>query len=213
MNLNLGQWVVIGICALLLIAYIRGYFYNRQQARRISNWLQEGMRGWGRVVSAEGKLPGMASGGRLEVTQADPPLRNMEAVFILAPRENPLFYIFYTMQGKRDELVVWMTFHSAPKQSVEVARPGDKQLESRLKEADKPALKLVEAPAGLKMASEEKEEALVEGKVRSFVQSHPGTILRLALRPSKPHLFLRANLRAVQSNPAEAFFKELSELR
>jgi len=40
LQLNLGQWVVIGICALLILGYIRGYFYNRQLAAKTLAWLR-----------------------------------------------------------------------------------------------------------------------------------------------------------------------------
>ena len=212
-ELNLGQWIVIGICAVLILAYLRGYFYNRQQASRISAWLQEGMKAWGRVTSGEGKLPGLASGGRLEVQQAAPPLHSIEAITLLAPRENPLFWIFYRLQGKRDELIVWITFQSKPDQIVEVARSGDQHFQKRLTATDKPTLARMEAPPGFQMAREEKEGATLAGKVLSFVQRYPSPVRRLVVRPNKPHLFLRADLHAVQSYPAGVFFKELSELR
>ena len=38
MELNLGQWVVIGICAFLILGYIRGFYYNRQRAGQIFAW-------------------------------------------------------------------------------------------------------------------------------------------------------------------------------
>jgi len=212
MKLNFGQWVVIGICALLILGYIRGYFYNRQHAARITAWLLEGLKPWGKITSGE-KLPGMATGGRLEIQQAEPPFKNMEAVFLLAPRENPLFWIFYRLQGKRDELFVWITFQSKPEQTVEVARKGERQFEKRLKAVDKPSLSPLEPVHKLQIAVEEKEEAVLAGKVQSFVERYHPLIKRLALRPDKPHLFLRADLPAVQSNPAVEFFTALSELR
>lgn len=212
MELNLGQWVVIGICALLILSYIRGYFFNRQQAEKVTAWLLDGLKTWGQVTSGE-KIPGMATGGRLEIQQALPPFRRVEVVFLLAPRENPLFWIFYRLQGKRDELLVWVTFQSKPEQIVEVARNGDKQFTNRLKAADKPSLSILEAPPGLQIASEDKKGALLAGKVQSFVQQYSSSILRLAMRTNKPHLFLRADLRTVRSRPAAEFFSALSELR
>ncbi len=212
MKLNLGQWVVLGICAILIVSYIRGYFYNRQHAAKISIWLLEGLKAWGEVTSGE-KIPGMATGGRLEIQQALPPLRRVEVVYLLAPRENPLFWIFYRLQGKRDELLVWITFQSKPEQTVEVARNGDRQFANRLKAANKPSLSILEAPSGLQIASEEKKGAVLAGKVQTFMQHYSSSILRLVLRPNKPHLFLRADLRAVYSSPAAEFFTALSELR
>jgi len=212
MELNIGQWVVIGVCALLILGYIRGYFYNRQRAARITAWLLEGLKPWGQIKSGE-KLPGMVTGGRLEIQQGTPPLKHVEAVFILAPRENPLFWVFYRLQGKRDELIVWITFQSKPEQAVEVSRKGDRQFENRLKATDKPKLSLLEPAHGLQFAVEEKEGTVLAGKVQSFVQRYHPWIKRLALRPDKPHLFLRADLQAVESSPAGEFFTALSELR
>ena len=211
MELNLGQWVVIGICALLIGIYIRGYFYNRQRAVQISAWLVEGLKPWGEVSAGE-KLPNMATGGRMEVRHPAAPFKAVEAVFLLAPRENLLFWIFYRIQGKHDELLLWITFQSRPEQAVEVARLGDGQFASRLK-ADKPPLSIVEAPPGLQMACEEKAGAALADKVQAFVQRHQAVLMRLALRANKPHLFVRLDPRVIHSIPAEEFFTALSALR
>jgi hypothetical protein len=211
MKLNLGQWVVIGICAILILGYIRGYYYNRQRAGQILAWLQEGLKTFG-VVSAGEKLPGMATGGRLEVKHAAPPVKRVEAVYLLAPRENLLFWLFHLIQGRRDVLIVWVTYQSKPEQEVEVARRGDRQFESRLKAADKKPLNVADGPRGLLIASEEKKDGTLAGKVQSFLERYGSIVYRLALRDNKPHLFLRANLRVMQSAPAAEFFSTLREL-
>jgi hypothetical protein len=209
MELDLGQWIVIGICALLIAGYIRGFYYNRQRAGQILAWLNEGLKTLG-TVSAGEKLPGMATGGRLEVKQAAPPFRRAEAVYLLAPRENPLFWLFHRLQGKGDELVLWITFQSKPAQEVEVARRGDRQLQSRLKDADKKPLTLSGGPHGLQVASEGK--GVLDGKMQSFLERYGAPVLRLALRGNKPHLFLRADLRIIQSGPAAELLSALGDL-
>src|SRR4030066_749564 len=105
MQLNTGQWVVIIICAVLILGYILGYYYNRQRAEKILNWLRQGLSTLGEVTIGE-KLPGMATGGRLEVNQAAAPLKRVESVYLLAPRENIFFWVFHLIQGKGDELIV-----------------------------------------------------------------------------------------------------------
>src|SRR4030066_2164776 len=147
MQLNTGQWVVIIICAVLILGYILGYYYNRQRAEKILNWLRQGLSTLGEVTLGE-KLPGMATGGRLEVNQAAAPLKRVECVYLLAPRENLIFWVFNMLQRKGDELVIWVTYQSKPGQTVEVARRGDRQFDKRLKAADKPALSLLESPDG-----------------------------------------------------------------
>lgn len=211
MQLNVGQWVVIGICAFLILGYVRGFYYNRRRAVQVLDWLNEGLKTFG-PVSVGGKLPGMATGGRLEVKRAEVPVRRVEAVYLLAPRENLLFWLFHLLQGKRDELIVWVTYQSRPEQEVEVSRRGDRQFESRLKAADKKPLTVSPGPRGLSIASEGKKGNVLTGKVQSFLERYGSAVYRLALRDNKPHLFLRVNLRVMQSAPAVEFFSTLRDL-
>lgn len=212
MELNTGQWAVIILSAVLLAGYIRGYFHNRQKAEKALNWLLEGLKEWGKV-SPGTKLPGLVTGGRLIVEPASAPMRKIEALYLLAPRENPLFWLFYRLQRKREELIVWVTYYAAPERELEVARRGDPRFASRLKAADKTVLRLMDAPPGLQMAYEAQGEAAVPDNLRSFIQAHARELEQLSLRPNKPHLFLRADLRVVNERKASEFFKELSELR
>ena len=211
MELNLGQWVVIGICAFLIFGYIRGFYYNRRRAGQVLVWLHDGLKTLGPVSAGE-KLPGMATGGRLEVKRGIAPVRRVEAVYLLAPRENLFFWIFHRLQGKSDELIVWVTYHSKPKQDVEVARRGDRQFESRLKATDKKPLTVEKGPHGLAFASEQKKDDSLQGIVQSFLEQYGSSVYRLAIRDNKPHLFLRINLRVAQSISAPEFFSSLRDL-
>lgn len=211
MELNIGQWVVIGLCAVLLFGYIRGFYYNRQRAAQALSWLHEGLKTFGPVSVGE-KLPGMATGGRLEVKNAVAPFHNVEAVYLLAPRENLFFWIFHLLRGKGDELILWVTYQSKPGQDVEAAYRGERQFENRIKAADKKPLAVSEGPHRLLIASEEKKNAALAGKVRTFLERYGHRVRRLALRGNKPHLFLRADLRIIRSESADEFFSALRDL-
>ena len=211
MQLNTGQWVVIIIAGILILGYILGFYYNRQRAEQIYKWLKQGLSTLGTVTLGD-KLPGMATGGRMEVNRPAPPLRTVEAVYLLAPRENPLFLIFHLLQRRGDELVVWVTYQSEPEQSIEVARRGDRQFEKRLKARDKPAISLLESSQGLQMAVEDRSGSGLIAKVQSFLANYPSSVIRLALRPDKPHLYLRTNLRIMQRTTASDFFADLKNL-
>jgi hypothetical protein len=154
----------------------------------------------------------MASGGRLEVKRAAAPIKRVEAVYLLAPRENLLFWLFHILQGKRDELILWVTYQSKPEQDVEVARPGDRQFENRLKASDKKPLTVSNGPRGLQIASEQKKGSMLAGKVQSLLEQYSSVVYRLALRDNKPHLFLRVNLRVMQLVSAPEFFAALRDL-
>lgn len=210
MELDLGQWVVIGVSALLIFGYIRGYLYNRQMGRAVTAWLLEGLSAWGPVRPGE-KLPGMVTGGRWEIQQAAPPFRQLEVVFLLAPRENPLFWVFYFLQGRRDELLVWASFRSKPEQAVEAARRGDRQFAARL-QAETQALEPAGESAGLLLAAAPSANAPSLETVQAFLRLHPGAITRLSLRANRPHLFVRLKLGQVRRLPADEFFHTLSGL-
>jgi hypothetical protein len=211
MELNLGQWVVIGICVVLIFGYIRGFYYNRRRAEQILAWLREGLKALGQVSAGE-KLPGMATGGRLEVKQATAPFRRAEAVYLLTPRDNLFFWLFHRIQGRGDELLIWVTFKSKPEHDVEIGRRRDHEFEKRLKDTSKKALTVSDGPRGLLIASEEKEGAVLTGKVLLFLESYGSSVIRLALRSNQPHLLLRADLRIMESGSALEFLSSLREL-
>ncbi|MFZ2097373.1 MAG: hypothetical protein WAV05_12120 [Anaerolineales bacterium] len=211
MQLNLGQWVVIGVCGVLILGYILGYYSNRQRAEQIYHWLKQGLSTLGEVSLGD-KLPGMATGGRLEVNQPAAPLKRVEAVYLLAPRENLLFLIFHLLQGKGDELIVWVNYQARPEQSIEVARRGDHQLEKRLSDKEKPTLSMQEGIRNLQVAVEEKPGILLASKVRGFISKYPSSLIRLALRPEKPHLYLRLNLRLMRRTSAAELFTALRDM-
>lgn len=211
MALNTGQWAVIIIAGILIFGYIFGYYSNRQKAEKIFSWLKPGLSTLGEVTLG-GKLPGMASGGRLEVNQPMAPLKSVETVYLLAPRENLIFWIFNLLQGRSDELIVWINYLSKPEQAVEVARRGNRQFEKRLKEPEKPALTMLEGQGGLQMAAEDKPGSTILNKAQAFLQHYPSVVIRLAVRPEKPHLFLRINLRVMQRTSAKELLEELRDL-
>lgn len=211
MELNIGQWIVIIISAVLIIAYIRGFQYNRQQADKVARWLFEGLKEWGKITPGD-RMPGMVTGGRLIIEQATAPMRKLEALYLFAPRENPLFWLFYRLQGKRDELIVWITYFTKPESEVLLTRQGDRQFASRLKAKDKPTLTKVDAPAGLQLAVENPTNPALPEALRSFIDAHANKILHLSLRTNKPHLFLRLDLHRVTAHNSIDFFKELSEI-
>lgn len=211
MQLNLGQWVVIVACGVLILGYILGYYTNRQRAERIFRWVKEGLSTLGEVSLGD-KLPGMATGGRLEVNQPTPPFRRVEAVYLLAPRENPIFLLFHLLRGRGDELIVWINYQSKPEQYIEIARRGDRQFEKRLHDKEKPALSMQQGIRNLQVAVQELPGSTLAGKVRQFASKYPSSLIRLAFRLEKPHLYLRLNLRLMQSTPAADIFASLREL-
>jgi hypothetical protein len=211
MQLNIGQWAVIIVCGVLILGYILGYYSNRQRAQQIYRWLKQGLSTLGEVTLGD-KLPGMATGGRLEVNQPAAPLKRVEALYLLAPRENLIFLLFNLFQGRGDELVVWVNYQSKPEQSIEVARRGDRQFQKRLNDTQKPALSMQEGIRNLQIAIQEKPGDLLSGRAKAFINKYPSSLIRLAIRPEKPNLYLRLNLRLMRRTPAAEIFTALRDM-
>jgi hypothetical protein len=185
MQLTLAQWLVIGICAVLILGYIAGYYYNRQRAGRILAWLRSGLEKWG-AVSAGGRLPGMITGGQLIVQKASEPFQRIEAVYLLAPRENLLFWLFHRLQGRGDELVLKIFLPKVPKTSMEAKRNWRS--------------KFIYHGQG------------VEEKWAGFLARYGRSVFHLVLRREAPHLFVRVYLPALMADSAGAFIASLSDL-
>ena len=185
MELSLSQWLVIGICAILVLGYIFGYYYNRQQAGWIQTWLRAGLEKWGKV-DVGGKIPGMVSGGRLIVQQASAPFQRIEATYILAPRENPLFWLFHRLQGRSDELVLRIWLPKVPKAGMEAKRNWRS--------------KFIYTGQG------------AQKKLANFLERHGREFFHLAVRRETPHLFVRASLPALMADEAGVFLTSLAEL-
>jgi hypothetical protein len=185
MKLNLAEWLVIGFCAVLLIGYIIGFYYNRQQAGKIHGWLRANLEKWGPVALGE-RLPGMVTGGRLLVQNSAAPFRQIEAVYLLAPRENLVFWLFHLLQGRGDELILRIHLPKVPRQALEVKRTWL----SRLTYQGEAAQQMCE----------------------SFMARHGRSLIHLAFRREAPHFFVRARLPALMADSSGEFFTSVAEL-
>ncbi|RME90079.1 MAG: hypothetical protein D6770_03225 [Anaerolineae bacterium] len=211
MELDLGQWIVIGVSAVLILGYIAGYYTNRQKAEQIASWLQQGLRQYGHVSPGE-PLRGMATGGQMVVQKAKEPFRRVEAAFLLEPRENPLFWLFHRLQGRRDELVMWLSLRTRPAWEIEVASPADRGFTRKLSGAGDTPFKEDEGPGGVRIAWRNGEEEAPLEAIRSFLTRYPRAVVRLSVRGKAPHIFLRARLPFLRTSSAEAFFSRLEKL-
>lgn len=185
MELSLGQWLVIGICAVLILGYIAGYYYNRQKAGRIQVWLRSGLEKWGEV-SVGGKMPGLITGGKLVVNKASAPFQRIEAIYLLAPRENLLFWLFHLLQGRGDELALRIFLPKAPKGGMEAKRNWR---------------------SNYIFHGQGAEETWA-----AFLQKHNRIFSHVALRREAPHLFVRAYLPVLMTDSAGTFLTSLVEL-
>ena len=185
MELSLEQWLVIGICAVLIIGYIYGYYYNRQYAGRIMLWLRTGLGTYGDVTSGE-KLPGLVTGGQLIVKNSASPFQRIEAIYLLAPRDNPFFMLFHLIQNRGDELILRITLPRAPRIRREAKRNWK-----------------------FKYTFDSPE---TEARWDGFLKRYGLTISHLAIKREAPHIFVRVYLKGLMANPANDFISSINEL-
>ncbi|MCJ7433077.1 MAG: hypothetical protein MUO77_06275 [Anaerolineales bacterium] len=210
MQLDTGQWVVIGVCAVLIVGYAGGSYYNRRLAEQVLAWLKSGLGQWGQVTSGE-RLGGLATGGHLSVNAASEPFQRIEAVFLLEPRENLIFWLFDCLRGRQDELILKIVLRAAPgKESlIEAGLHRDRDFQQAIEKEKSPIMET--AAHGLKIAHWGKKSRAGD-HARPFLEQYGQSVTRLSIRRQSPHLFLRASLKPLLKRPAEDFFSALRDL-
>jgi hypothetical protein len=115
---DLGQWIVIGLSALMAVWFFGASSYNRRREEDIFRWIYRGLKVFGQPEPLGQGSRARLSG--LEVSKASDPFRSIKVMYRLERRENPPLWIFEHLQGRRDELEVRAVYKSAGKgQAVE----------------------------------------------------------------------------------------------
>lgn len=208
--MDVGQWIVIGISALLGVWYVAAGTFNRRRGIASYHWLKEGLEAQGKLTGASW-IGSSGSGARLVVGQARQPFRRIEVVFLLETREILPLWLFNRARGKRDELILKATLRKVPTLETEVAQAADRGFPAQVKEDA--SMTLIPAPGlqGFQLAVGRSADAELSAGLEALLTQYPTAILRLSLRRSQPHLILRVNLMELQTQgPSEAFFDHLS---
>jgi hypothetical protein len=190
--MNMGQALVIGLCAILVVWYIVGAIVNYRRAEAVSKWLKAGLDELG-TLSGMGWLTALHSAGRLAVRDARPPLRVVELLFALEARENLPVWAFRHAMGRRDELYVRAELRSSPQAELEVvrlARPTQTGERFDITRSGKGSDVLLE-------------------RSREFLAKYPKAVLKASLKPKKPHVLVRLRLDDLRTGEAQAFFSAL----
>ena len=81
-DLDLGQWIVIGLSAFLLLWYFLVNSISRKRGTAISRWLFRCLESVGEISNAEW-IGASNMGARLTVKKAKNPFRRVEAHYLL----------------------------------------------------------------------------------------------------------------------------------
>lgn len=192
--MNLGQWLVISLCAILLVWYITGALVNYRRSNAALQWLKTGLNELGEL-SGMGWLTALHSAGRLAIRSARPPFRTVELLFAMEARENLPVWAFRHILGHRDELYVRADLHSVPDTELEAKR----------------LPRLTSSGDRFEITQSGKKNELLQNRLEEFLTKYPNAVLKLSLKNKAPHLLIRLNLDDLRSSQAGVFFASLRE--
>jgi hypothetical protein len=197
-DLDLGQWIVIGLSGFMFIWYILAISANRKRGIATYRWLRQGLEAVGKISSAEW-IGASNMGARMVVAKPAKPFRRVEAHYLLEPREFLPYWLFSILRGKRDEVVVKVALRMTPSGSLEIGRTaGRKRLP--VKDQIHPEFQVVHADL---------EDAQLRAKVEAFLGENGSTVKKIILQPQVPHIELHARLKPLLRSSPESYFSRL----
>jgi len=197
-DLDIGQWIVIGLSAFLFVWYMLAGAANRKQGIAIFRWLRTGLSKLGEVSSAEW-IGTSNMGARLAVKKALKPFRRVEAHYLLEPREFLPYWLVSRLRGKRDEVLVRVTLRIAPQGNLEIQRIPRRGLNTP------PAA--VRIHPGFQVVHLDLDDAGLMAEVENFLAEFGPGIEKIVLRREAPQLEIQAKIKPLLRFSAESYFE------
>ena len=206
--MNLGQWIVIGLCAILLGWYLAASQFNRRRRLATYRWLRRGLEQVGDRIEAQW-LGSSSTGAKLVISKAEKPYRKMEAMYLLETREILPYWILTHLRGRRDELVIKANLRQAPKTEVWVERTDQRKKIGQLPEDQKGAYQELTDPAGFSILQNGSVDPEMELSLRAFLDESGEALETMRLQPKLPHLEIRLQIKSLLTKAPDSFFNKL----
>ncbi len=206
-----GEWIVIGLCIVLVAWFVAGSYLNDQKMQRASRWARDGLKKYG-TLGALRRMDPSSIGMRLMPEGKKPPFPQLEVLINLVRRENFPLFVYQTLRRKSDLLIIKANFVSSPKSEAHILLKNDTALLDRLNAADSQPLMMRFEDADHRLYYRGDLDEATETSLKSFLAQYPGCIQRLSLQAKAPHLTLNACITPLASVQGEPFFQALSEL-
>ena len=200
-NLNLGQWIVIGLSAFLAIWYFTVLSQNRRRGLAAYRWLYRSLEEIGKVSHAEW-IGSSNIGARLVVKKAAKPFRRVEASYRLEPREFLPYWLFSRLRGKQDDVVIQVTLYMDPKASFEIDKREIRELLNTPPNGE-------QVPQSLEVANADPAEIHARTVANTFLTAYGSTVNKMVLRREAPHILIHARLKPLLRVPAESYLRTL----
>ena len=200
------------MAAVLMAGYAVGRWTNQRLSRRISAWLEPGLRSLRGTPVVQ---PVQRSIFRIQVTNARRPFQTVTASVVLISREVLPTWLWEKLNRRHDLLVVHVTFRQCPVQEVEIVDPGNELGQrglAQIKDLNWPA---ADVPPRLRLYRAPNTSPACAQAMANAVTASPFGPWRVALRRAAPHLLLSMplpDLDRVDSKKLADWLNELSKL-
>ena len=208
LELGLGEWIIIGLSAILFMWYFAANAYNRRRGIATYRWLFRALENVGEIAHTEW-IGSSSQGARLLVEKASRPFRKVESKYLLEPREFLPYWIFSRIRGKRDEVIILFTLRSVPKSLVKVYKKGSRRSEITNAAEKSRESKSEQSFNGFQIRYDGIGNQHFEEKVQSFLFDYADSTTTIELRREAPHLEIRAAMSPLLKTSAELYIGTL----
>jgi hypothetical protein len=215
MSPELGRYLLILVAFLVLGWFALGTQLNIRRGNRLLRWLGQGLP----LVGERTTLRWLGSSAiELKVQTALAPLRSAEVFIVLEPRDLPVLWWLFRARGRRDLLIVRAELHAAPRVELEVFRPGAWSARGRARALGREHWMPVPLPlplpttSGSPLVAYAPRPADATADLLPLVPGAEGSLVRVAVRRSAPHLEVHWELRELERLDARAVLETFQRL-
>jgi hypothetical protein len=215
MSPELGRNVLVLVAFIVLGWFALGTQLNIRRGNRLLRWLGLGLP----LVGERTTLRWLGSSAiELKVQTALEPLRSAEVFVVLEPRDLPVLWWLFRARGRRDLLIVRAELRAAPRLELEAFRPGAWSARGRARALGREHWTAVPLPFPLPTASGSQlvayapRPADATADMLPLVPGAEGSLVRVAVRRTAPHLEVHWELRELERLDARAVLETLHRL-
>ncbi len=188
-----------------------GIIYNLRRGEALLRWMQTGLPRVGEKTTLRWLGTSVA---QLVIAKAKGPIRSLETLLVLAPRDVPWLWLLSRFQGRRDTLIFRAHLGIPPLVDLELVDPTSWTGRSALKQALQEGWtsrpyhdrQLLAPPANLPLAQETLD------RLEPSAQKLTSHYHRVSLRRDAPHLELHVAFPDPRQTDAAQFFEALISL-
>lgn len=171
----------------MMLGYGVGRWTNQRRARKISDWLEPGLRALGGTPIVQRVS---RSAFRFQMTKARQPFRTVTASVVLISREVLPTWLWERLRGRHDLLILHVTFRRPPALEAEIIDPGSelgRRGEAQVQAFNWPTTQVTPHQRLYHAPNTPTHQVKA---IADMVTSSPFTLWRVALRRNAPHMLL-----------------------